>query len=112
MGAFDALYRVASAGNLYVGGVSYTWPVHWGPLKSVSFYDDYSYLQKDPSGYRDTRQNVLGALISMPKVYIYLAIASGKNQPWLGGDYPGGLAEGSAGADWHTRFNVNFGIYF
>lgn len=112
MGAYDAPYRVASAGNLYVGGVSYTWPINWGMLKTLTFYEDYSYLQKDSSGYYNTQQNVLGALISMPKVYIYLDIASGRNLPWLGGSYSGGLAEGSAGADWHTRFNANFGVYF
>lgn len=112
MGAYDAPYRVASKGNLYVAGVSYTWPVNWGLLKTVTFYEDYSYLQKDEPGYADTQQNVLGALISMPKVYIYLDIASGKNHPWLGNDYSGGLAEGSASDDWHTRFNANFGVYF
>ena len=112
MGAYDAPYRVASAGNIYVAGISYTLPVNWPWLKSLTFYEDYSYLQKDSAGYVDTQQNVVGTLISMPKIYIYLDVASGRNQPWLGGDYASGLAEGSASADWQNRFNMNFGIYF
>ncbi|WP_239014272.1 hypothetical protein [Archangium violaceum] len=112
VGAYDAPYRLASRGTVFVAGVSYSVPVSWGPISKLTFYDDYSFLLKSRAGYEDSHQNVLGALITAGPVFTYVDVASGKNQPWLGPDYGFALAEGLPDARWETRFNINAGYYF
>ncbi len=112
MGAYDAAYNVASDGELYSVGIAYSLPVTLGPVSNLTFYNDYSLLRKDQASFSDTRQNVLGMAIAAGKFYTYVDIATGKNHPWLGGDWVNGLAAGVAGDGWHTRFNINVGYYF
>ncbi|MFO7893668.1 MAG: hypothetical protein R6U63_08040 [Longimicrobiales bacterium] len=112
MGAYDAPYKVARAASLYLLGVAYTLPVAWGPIASIRFYDDFTYMVKADPTYPDTRQNVLGSAISAGPVYVYMDVASGWNHPWLGPDYGRALAEGDGAGGWSTRFNMNVGYYF
>ena len=112
VGAYDAPYKLASRGTVLLAGISYDVPVSWGAISKLTFYDDYSVLLKSEAGYETSHQNVLGALITAGPVYTYLDVASGKNQPWLGPDYGGALAEGRPDASWETRFNINVGYYF
>ncbi|MCB2183586.1 MAG: hypothetical protein KQH63_16245 [Desulfobulbaceae bacterium] len=114
MGAYDFPYKVASAGNIYMAGLSYSLPVNWGPITSLTFYDDYSVLDKDERSYKNSQQNVLGMAVSAGPIYTYIDFAMGKNQPWLGPGWTNSLAQGDPASDdgWHTRFNVNFGYYF
>jgi hypothetical protein len=112
MGAYDAAYNVASDGALYSVGVAYSLPVSLVWITNLIFYNDYSWLRKDNVSFSDTRQNVLGMAITAGKFYVYVDIASGRNHPWLGGDWVNGLAVGDAGDGWHTRFNINVGYYF
>lgn len=111
MGAFGASYPVASEGTLYIAGLAYTVPVNWGPITSLQFYNDYSHITKDESGFEDSQLNTLGFLISANPLYIYVDWVYGKNAIWVGG--PGNsMAEGDSEADWHSLFNINFGYYF
>ncbi len=113
MGAYDAPYKVARAGNIYMAGLSYSLPVHWGPITDLTFYDDYSFLDKDENDYQDSQQNVLGVAITAGPVYTYIDFAMGKNHPWLGPGWTDSLAGGDGADDaWHSRFNINFGYYF
>ena len=112
MGAYDAAYNVASDGGLYSVGIAYSLPVSLGSVSNLTFYNDYSLLSKDNASFSNTRQNVLGMAITAGKFYIYVDMATGKNHPWLGGDWTNGLAAGEAGDGWHTRFNINVGYYF
>jgi outer membrane murein-binding lipoprotein Lpp len=113
MGAYDAPYKVARAGNIYMAGLSYSLPVQWGPITDLTLYDDYSFLDKDESDYKDSQQNVLGVAITAGPVYTYIDFAMGKNPPWLGPGWTDSLARGDGADDeWHTRFNINFGYYF
>jgi len=112
MGAYDAAYNVASDGGLYSVGIAYSLPVSLGPVSNLTFYNDYSLLSKDNASFSNTRQNVLGVAIAAGKFYTYVDMATGKNHPWLGGDWVNGLAAGVAGDGWHTRFNINVGYYF
>ncbi len=112
MGAYDAPYMVAAEGNVILANLSYAVPVAWGPISSLTFYDDYSVLSKTESSYEDSQQNVLGVLVAGSGMYTYVDFAMGKNQPWLGPDYGGALAAGNPDADWENRFNVNLGYYF
>jgi hypothetical protein len=111
MGAFGSSYPMASEGTLYIAGLAYTVPVNWGPITSLQFYNDYSHIVKDESGFEDSQLNTLGFLISANPVYVYVDWVYGKNAIWVGGP-SNSMAEGDADADWHSLFNINFGYYF
>jgi hypothetical protein len=112
VGAYDASYRIASEATIYTAGLAYTLPVDWGAIKSLTFYNDFSLMTKDASGFRDSLQNVIGCGIDANPFYIYIDVAMGRNHPWLGGDWTDGLASGGVGTGWNTRFNINIGFYF
>lgn len=113
MGAYDFPYFVAADGEIHSLAVSYALPVDRGPLETVTFYNDYSILTKDAAGYRDTQHNVLGAALDFKgPLFVYIDLAMGKNNAWIGPDFGTALAEGGGDDDWHTRFNVNVGLYF
>ena len=111
-GAYDAPYWIASEGNVYLFNVA--WASGWGlgPFEGLTFYNDYSYLDKSEENFEDTQQNVLGMAGAAGPLYVYFDVAMGKNHPWLGGDWTFGLAQGDPDADWEIRYNVNFGYYF
>jgi len=111
-GAYDAPYKVASEGSIYMANIAYTLPVKGGPLDSITFYNDFSYLRKSEDSFTDSAQNVLGALVAAGKLYTYIDAAFGKNHPWIGPDYGRALAEGDPDAGWELRFNINIGYYF
>lgn len=110
MGAYDSPYRVARDHVLLEGGVAYSIPVDVGLLKSVQIYDDFGALLKD-SG-TPSFQNVAGVLLSATYVFTYVDFAAGRNQPWLGTEGEGALAEGAPDAPWELRFNINLGLYY
>ncbi|MCL7489269.1 MAG: hypothetical protein M8357_13970, partial [Desulfobulbaceae bacterium] len=99
MGAYDFAYKAARAGNIYMIGLSYTLPFNWGPITELTFYDDFSILNKDEKGYADSRQSVLGMAVSAGPVYTYIDIAMGRNHPWLGPGWADSLAQGDPVAD-------------
>jgi hypothetical protein len=117
MGAFGTAFPVASEGTLLVANLSYELPLDWGPIRSLTFYDDYSVLLKDEDGFDDTQINTLGILVTAPPIYTYIDLVMGKNAPFLGvpsdlEGIPRGLGPGEPDADWETRFNINVGYYF
>ncbi|AKJ65386.1 hypothetical protein [Kiritimatiella glycovorans] len=114
MGAYDAPYLIASKGQIYCAGLAYTLPIAWDMIDSLTFYDDYSILVKDDGAFEDSEQNVLGCMIASGRWFTYVDVASGRNQPWLGGNWDNGLASGAGTTEneWQTRFNVNVGFYF
>ncbi len=110
MGAYDFPYAVATKGNVYSAELAYTVPVEWGPITSLTFYNDFSMFDKDKSNFYTTYHNITGVAISAGDLYTYVDYANGKNDPWLG-QYTG-LGQGVKEAKWKTRFNINFGFYF
>ncbi|ANQ48045.1 hypothetical protein MY04_0663 [Flammeovirga sp. MY04] len=110
--AYGAPYLVAAEAMTYTLGVSFTQPVEWGPVSSLMFYNDFGYMDKTEESFYDSYQNVTGCMITAGPMYIYVDGALGKNQPWLGPNYNTALAYGDEDADWHLRFNINFGLYF
>ncbi len=122
MGAYDAPYRVATEAQMIVVGLSYILETDWGPVSSLTFYNNYTYMDKINPEFRDTQQNVLGCLISAGQLFTYVDLAAGQNHPWLGPydeNWNTGLSEGASGknrsfeeTEWHVRFNINFGYYF
>lgn len=112
MAAYGAAYQVAARSFLHTASLSYTQPVHWGPVSALTFYNDYSYMHKPETGFADTQMNVLGCMLTAGHIYTYVDWAAGKNQPWLGPVWTEALAAGDAAAKWHSRFNINIGYYF
>jgi len=111
-GAYDAAYHVASVATIYTAGVAYNLPIGWGAIKSLTFYNDFSLMTKDESGFRDSLQNVIGCSVDAGLLYVYIDVATGRNHPWLGGDWTDSLAGGGEETGWNTRFNINIGLYF
>jgi len=111
MGAYGSNYNVAARGNIYAAGLSYSIDMDLGPISNIQPYIDYSVIDKPALGYAPTHHFVPGVLITAGKVYTYVDYAFGKNNAWLGA-WENGLAEGSADANWESRFNINMGFYF
>ena len=112
MTAFGFPYNTAAKASIYTLGVSYSIPVEWGPITNVQLYNDYAYMDKAIAGWESTQMHVLGALVSANPVYIYIDIARGKHQPWLGPQWTNALVEGDTNNGWETRLNINFGYYY
>ncbi|MCW3466894.1 hypothetical protein [Chitinophaga nivalis] len=112
MAAYGASYQVAAKAFLHTASVSYKLPVKWGPVSTLTFYNDYSYMQKPATDFADTQMNVLGCMVTAGHIYTYIDWAAGKNQPWLGPEWNAALAAGDKQSKWHSRFNINFGYYF
>lgn len=111
MGAYDFPYNTASEFVIVSTGLSYTLPVEIPLIDSITLYDDFSYMHKFEDGFDDTIQNVLGAAIASGNWYIYIDLAQGRNQPWIGPVWTDALSSGGDN-NWHTRFNINIGFYF
>lgn len=112
MGAYDAPYAVARRAWFVVANIAVKVPINYGPLESVTFYQDYSSIQKIENRFADSHQATTGALIVAGPLYIYLDAAVGRNHPWLGPNFTSALGPGDSNADWDVRFNGNFGWYF
>jgi len=69
---------------MFVVGISYTVETDWGPVSSLSFYDNYTYTDKQIAGYQDTQQHIVGCLVSASQLFTYIDFASSQNHPWLG----------------------------
>ncbi len=111
MGGFDDAFYVAAKGTVLIAALSYDLPVEWGPVENLRFYNDFSVLIKDETGFNDSYINTPGCEITAGPVYVYLDAIMGKNALYLGGP-DDSFAAGAAGEGWHTRFNVNIGYYF
>lgn len=113
MGAYGVnTYDVAAEAHMYVLGVSYSKDLDWGPISNLTFYENYTYLDKSEKAFTDSQHNVLGVMVTAGKIYTYFDIASGKNQPWLTDNFGEGLGAGVDNPRLNTRFNINIGYYF
>jgi len=83
LGAYDFPYNVAAEGTIYNVGISYRLPVDSKWVQSLTFYNDYAFLDKDEGSFSDTQQNVLGTLIRAGRLYIYVDFVLGKHHPWV-----------------------------
>ncbi|GAA4830622.1 hypothetical protein [Algivirga pacifica] len=113
MTAYGFPYFVTSNATTYTVGISYDFPIDWGPISGIQVYNDFGYMDKSFDDFSDTFMNVTGALVTAGNVYTYIDFATGQHMPWLNDDFNNSLAEGSiAGDQWQLRFNINFGYYF
>ena len=86
-GAYDFPYWIAAEGYVYLFNVAYSSGWGLGPFENLTFYNDYSVLDKAEDDWETTFQNVLGFSGAAGPLYTYFDIAMGKNHPWLG-DFP------------------------
>ncbi|MGJ3234636.1 hypothetical protein [Marivirga sp.] len=142
MGAYGFdIYQVASSATTFSLGLSYEYKVDWGPISSLTFYDDYSYMHKYGSlnilgteyKFVDSQQNILGFMVTAGNTFTFFDIASGINQPWLSKSFGGNALSSGRGENVeesvgvteqgeinaplskptiNTRFNINIGYYF
>lgn len=120
MGAYDFPYQVAKKGRMLIGGLSYNLAVDWGPVNSLTIYNDFTYFDKARDNFQDSKMNVFGVLIDAGKVYTYVDLASGQSHPWIGPVWSQALARGPGpnpetndpNPEWSTRLNLNIGYYF
>jgi hypothetical protein len=112
MAAYGAAYQVAARAFIHTASLSYTQPVQWGPVSQLTFYNNYSYMQKPETGFTNTQMNVLGCMITSGHIFTYVDWAAGKNHPWLGPLWDEALSTGNSNPKWHSRFNINIGYYF
>jgi hypothetical protein len=112
MGAYGTPYDVAAKANTYAVGIAKSFPVDFGPVKSIQAYVDYTYMDKVKNDYADMQHLIPGILLSAGPVYTYIDYAMGKNQPWLTPNFGEGMGVGNADAKWQKRFNINIGYYF
>ncbi|MCY0872429.1 MAG: hypothetical protein OWQ56_06980 [Acidithiobacillus caldus] len=109
-------YRMPARGQLYGASLKRSFSVHWGPVHTVSLYDDYGYLHVGTSGgfndgtvtrphrVGDVQMNVAGVEFAANPIYVWADVISGRN-----------AAMAFTGPDdgaWHTRFNLAIGAYF
>ncbi len=135
MGAYGfGTYDVAAEAALYSIGLSYNFPVEWGPISNIQVYNDYTLMQKfneldfEETEFKVSQQNVLGALVTAGSIFAYFDVAMGSNHPWLTEAF-GGNALGTGRGEnfrepvtqdnpldddpgWNVRFNINLGYYF
>jgi len=112
LGAYGATYEVAQRAYLHTASFAYTQPIKLGPVTSLTFYENFSYMDKPQEGYTDTQMNVTGCMVTAGNLVTYIDWAAGNNQPWLGSEWQNGLSSGNPDSQWHSRFNINFGYYF
>lgn len=107
MAAYAYYDAIPTAAKVYTGNVAYTLPVEFGPVTSLTFYNDHSRIT-DKAGYEDdTWMNVLGVAVAAGGgFYTYVDYVRAKNQPFIGGNIA------TDGGEVNDRFNINFGYYF
>lgn len=112
LAAYGSAYEVATKAYLHTASFAYSLPVKLGPVTAVTFYENYSYMNKPQSGFADSQMNVLGGMVTAGNLVTYIDWASGRNQPWLGPEWQNALSSGNSDSKWHSRFNINIGYYF
>ena len=111
VGAFADKYEIAAKGDVAVINLSYDLPVAIGSISNLRFYNDYSHLVKEKSGFKDSQINTLGVAITAGSLYVNMDFIMAKNGIY-GGGASDSYAQGVASNDWNTNFNVNAGYYF
>ncbi len=105
VGAYHFYDSIAARADSYTGNISYKWPVSWGPITALTFYNDYSLINHKSGGLPHTWMNVSGVSVAAGGLFTYFDFVTARNQPFIGGSMAGnGKVE--------HRFNINFGYYF
>ena len=104
-GYYAGLYTGPLSAKAITANLAYTLPVEWGPVSSLTFYNDYSLIYDKNNDFEDTYMNVTGMALSAGGLYTYFDIINGENQPFVAN---GMTSDGGQ----NTIFNINVGYYF
>ncbi|WP_204742153.1 carbohydrate porin [Guyparkeria sp. SCN-R1] len=104
-GYYAGLYTGPLSAKAITANLAYTLPVEWGPVSSLTFYNDYSLIYDKNNDYEDTYMNVTGMAVAAGGLYTYFDIINGQNQPFVA---DGMTSDGGS----NTIFNINVGYYF
>ncbi|WP_447556055.1 hypothetical protein [Vreelandella sp. EE22] len=113
VGASNFNYLIPAKGEIYSASIGYSLDVDWGPVETLFFFNDFSYI--DPGndytaidgGFGDQQNpmlNDLGVQVSAGPYFAWFDIITNKN----GLDYFGSPVDDG----WHTTFLTNFGFEF
>lgn len=105
VGAYDFYDAIAAKARSYTGNLAYRLPVSWGPISALTFYNDYSLVNRKSGQLPHTWMNVTGMSLEAGGLFTYFDFVTARNQPFIGGSMAGD------GGREH-RFNVNVGYYF
>ncbi len=106
VGAYGSgTYQMAASANVWSIGMSYFLEVNWFPIESFTFYNDYSFMNKNGAisiegldePYVNSHHNILGFAITAGNVISYFDIAAGVNQPWLSDSFGGNALSSGRG---------------
>jgi len=112
MGNLGSKRLVAAQADILVANIAYDFGAVWGPIERLNCYNDYSYMHKDESSFKDSQINDTGCLVAMGPFWIWIDYILGKNA-WYLNDSETNSGFGAGGTnDWEKRFNVNFEWYF
>ncbi|MEA1928605.1 MAG: porin [Candidatus Auribacterota bacterium] len=112
MGAFAASYPVAAEGTIYVANIAYDLEVDFGPVSGLTFYNDFSFIDKSENGYKDSQINTTGCMIIAGPLCTFVDVIVGRNAIWLGTGSDAMASAASSNNNLHTRVNINVGYYF
>ncbi len=105
VGAYDYYDAIPARADLFTLNVAYTRPVDWGPVQTLTFYNDNSWMTHKSADLADTFMVVTGMAVAAGPLHTYFDFVTARNQPFIGGSM------GSDG-DLENRFNINVGYYF
>lgn len=97
VGAYHFFDTIPSEAELINANLAYQLPVSWGPVTSLTFYNDYHIMfNKSGSFAENTVKNVLGVSVAAGGLYTYIDLVSARNHPFIGGSMAGD------DANWNT----------
>ena len=105
-GYFNTNYVIPTEATSWLGNVSYTFQLDFGPFDSLEVYNDYTYIGNKSGGLPNTWQNVTGAALAAGNLYTYFDLIQGKNETFVNGTLVGDRPKTQ------TLFNINMGYYF
>ena len=111
-GAYAFDYNMPAEADSFVLNLAYDQNVAWGPIKSLKFYTDNTYVVKRDDAFDDTQMNILGVAVNAWPWYIYVDIVSAVNNPFVSPYHGGNALTNGLDLGRKTRFNINFGYYW
>ncbi|NTS78029.1 hypothetical protein HR060_14310 [Catenovulum sp. SM1970] len=110
LSAFEAPFEIASSALVSSVNLAKSFRINKKWLDTITCYNDYTYIAAaDEVGLTDSIQNVTGCAFSKGAIYTYVDWIAGKNMWFVGGD---GVGINDGTDSWHSRLNINFGIYY
>jgi len=109
-------YLVAAKGIIHSLNIGYGIPTpNLGALKKVTLYNDLSLLDKDKSGWHDSKMNTLGVKLDASPFVAWVDLTWAKNANIFDAENnsTGWTSTSSPGSDrWNFRTNINIGYSF